>query len=70
MNESKFWVVMGTSGLSHSPCRHFSEAAAYAEAGRLSRLHKGTFFVLEATGYAALIDVQVTRFDKGDGIPF
>ena len=70
MATRKFWVVMGTMGLSHSPYRHLSEQAAFTEAERLSRQHGGTFFVLEAKGASARIDVKSERFNDSEEIPF
>lgn len=70
MATNRFWVVMGERGLSHSPFHHFSEEAAFREAERLSRMHGGTFFVLDAKGAAARNDVRVEKFDGREEIPF
>jgi hypothetical protein len=70
MATSKFWVVMGTGGLSHSPFKHYSEDAACKEAERLARNCGGTFFVLESKAAAARVDVKIERFDESGEIPF
>lgn len=70
MATKRFWVVMGTDGLSHSPFRHVTEEGAFAEAERLSRKSFGTFFVLEAKGATRRIEVQTEKFSNDDEIPF
>jgi hypothetical protein len=70
MGTRKFWVVMGTNGLSHSPYLHTSEDAATTEAKRLAQQHRGTFVVLEAKGAAAPIQVQFSTWEESEEIPF
>lgn len=70
MATRKFWVVMGTGVLSHSPFRYMSESAAFREAERLTRMHGGTFFVLEAKGASARTDIQTLKFEESEEIPF
>lgn len=68
---NKFWIVVSESrGASYCPLRHSNESSAFAEAERLARTHSGKFFVMEAKGAAAKLDVQVSRFDSDDSIPF
>jgi len=59
-----------TRGPATYPVRHCSEEIAFNEAERLARIHGGKFFVLEAIGASAKVEVQTARFDDGDGIPF
>jgi hypothetical protein len=71
MKTQKFWVVMNDGrGLALYPMRHLSEASAFTEAERLTRQNGGKFFVLEAKGACAKVDVQTARFTDDDGIPF
>lgn len=70
MATQKFWVVMGSGGLSHSPCMHSSKALAFTEAERLSRMNGGTFFVLEAKGSASRQDVRIEVFKDEEEFPF
>ena len=71
MSTQKFWIVMSDGrGIASWPVRHCSESIAFAEAERLTRVNGGKFFVLEAVGACAKVDVQIARFDDGDGIPF
>lgn len=68
---NKFWIVVSeTRGPSDWPCRHTSEVSAFAEAERLARTCSGKFFVMEAKGAAAKMDVQVARFGSDDDILF
>lgn len=60
---SKFWIVMSKErGAAAFPVRHNSERSAFDEAQRLAKQHGGVFFVLEAKGAAARIDVQIDSF--------
>jgi hypothetical protein len=68
---NKFWIVVSeTRGVADFPYRHPTETEAFTEAQRLARTCSGKFFVMEAKGAAAKLDVQVSRFDDDDQIPF
>ena len=69
---SKFWIVISEyNGAATRPYRHMSEDAAFTEAQRLTRLYGGKFYVLEAKGATAKVDIMTHRFaDDNDSIPF
>ena len=67
----KFWIVVSEArGPASWPCKHLTESLAFHEAERLARNNGGKFFVMEAKGAAAKVEIQTARFDDNDDIPF